>query len=186
MARDASQAVLPTVNATEAEPLPSTENVFYLVPKIETELSIALSWNDAHPEVPEELITDTLELGALKKNSVVYVLARKPSAKYRTRQGAPRVRDTEVYEKDVDGRQYAMPVDPVELAIDMVAYGPVRCVEHWDPATAGLGRFSAKLNRSTFIAALAKAATPYAPCFEDVAIHTAAGDLPTIMCLRWA
>jgi hypothetical protein len=172
---------LETQKASSAATKPSSQTevdleAWYLVPEIEPEPSTSQFWlMKQNSNIPEENIVTELPLDRLHSRSSVYVLCRKP---YRGKHGngiRPHLPITSV----VDGERLHTPVPLEELADDMKTYGPIVVKDHW---SAGSGRFNSKLNRTTFLEALGKAAAPWSLAWKDATRKD--GDLPTILYLR--
>lgn len=152
---------------------------FYLIPDTDPEPNVAIAWQRIEREagrvIPDDAFNTDLPLGRLHARSVVYVLARKPE---RGKYGG-QLRPSRPITSTVDGEKLSTDVPAEELALDMRVYGPIHVSEHWSKGS----RFSSRLNRESFLNALAAIATPWAFGWRDV---TRKDELPQILYLRSA
>jgi hypothetical protein len=158
VARDVTQAVVPSSMVAPDESVAPGVEVYYLVPNISTEFEIAEAWHQKHkPELDDEHFTQVMPLTMLHKSTVVYVLCRKPK---RGKHGG-KLREL-TPQKWAEGKSWTEPVSAEEAAEDMEAYGPINCADFWQ----GGNRWSSKIDRA-IIQEIQRHAIPYALKFQD-------------------
>jgi hypothetical protein len=156
----------------------SAGEAWYIVPELDPEPKIAQHWIRLFGKgISKDNLVTVLPLDRLHARSSVYVLCRKPTEG----EHGVGLKPIQPIIGETDGARIHRTVSLEELAADMDAHGPIRVREHW---VAGQTQFDARLNRSTFMAALGSLCTPWAPAWKDMTRKD--GDYPTMLYLRFA
>jgi hypothetical protein len=134
-------------------------DVFYFCLDDKYELDGAYAWLNAHaPGVPRAHLLTTLPLDKLSRDSVVFVLARKGTARHPVKPIQPitgRNREGFLVHETRTGDQ---------IAEEFGAYGPVLAGKYWSTRTS---RFSGGLNFDGFLDELGQLIAPYGIGWRD-------------------
>jgi len=151
-------------------------NVRFLSPAFEEIDAAAVFLRNKFSHVPEELLheclTDRLNTVGFNKGSVVYVVCRKMS-------GRRRLTDAQGFRETPDGSRVTTRAGADQLAEEMGLYGPIHTKDHWTESDNGWIR---QVNRSSFLEALGKLASPWNVFSPDAPGHK--NDSPTWVVLQ--